>query len=319
MKISKKEENKTITIGDVYDSLNNLLHLSLQNEDADMTKIVGDFLVNRPALALMGHFAYFANTRIQVFGAGEMAYIYDMPPSHQYEVFETLTSKDIPGIIITRNLEPTHAMMDICFSQKVPLITTDLNSNTFTSTATVHLQEMLAPKVSIHGTLMEVNGMGVLILGESGVGKSECALALIKNGHSLIADDLVYVRRIGEGRPMGTSSKLSRGYMECRGIGIINISQLFGIQSVRKEKRIDLVVKFKEWSPDQPEERTGLDSKSVDILGVDVSLTEIPVRPGRDMAKLVEVAALVHASKLMGHDSAKEFNDNLIRHMSENK
>lgn len=318
IKISKSKLQR-VTIGEIYQKLKDTLKLELLNEGSDLTREIANHSTNRPALALMGHFSYFANTRIQLFGAGEMAFVYDMPPAHQYEVFENILSKKVPAIVISRGQDPTHAMIDVCQEHQTPVFRSVLNSNTFTTLATIHIQEVLAPRVSIYGTLMDVNGMGVLILGESGIGKSECALALIKNGHSLIADDLVYVKRIGDNPPIGTCSELSRGYMECRGIGIINIAQLFGIQSVRKEKRIDLVVKFREAKNGVEEDRTGLDTQTVNILGVDVPLYEIPVRPGRDMAKLVEVSALVNASKYMGINSAKDFNDNLIRHMNEKK
>jgi HPr kinase/phosphorylase len=315
MKISKTQEKDEITVGELFQILREPLKMELVNSGSDLTREVGDYSINRPALALMGHFAYFANTRLQLLGAGEMAFIYEMPPSHQYEVFEILLAKSVPGIVISKGQEPTHPMIDVCRSHATPVFKTELNSNDFTTSATLQIRDILAPKVSIYGTLMDVNGMGVLILGESGIGKSDCALALIKNGHSLIADDLVYVKRIGNNPPIGTCSELSRGYMECRGIGIINIAQLFGIHAVRKDKKIDLVAKFREASVDIAEDRTGLDTQTVDILGVDVPLYEIPVRPGRDMAKLVEVSALVHASKVMGYNGAKDFNDNLIRHM----
>lgn len=163
--------------------------------------------------------------------------------------------------------------------------------------------------------MLDVRGIGTLICGESGVGKSECALALIERGHSLVADDLTYVKRLSDRDLMGSSSELSRGYMECRGLGILNIADLFGVRSVRLEKRIDLVINFVAWSAGMHEERTGLEENRMEILGMQVPLMEIPVRPGRDMARLVEVAAMVHALKVMGHDSAAEFNEKLIAHM----
>ncbi|MDP4694079.1 MAG: HPr(Ser) kinase/phosphatase, partial [Opitutales bacterium] len=164
--------------------------------------------------------------------------------------------------------------------------------------------------------LLDVKGIGTLICGESGVGKSECALALIERGHSLVADDLTYVKRLSERELMGSCSELSRGYMECRGLGIINIAELFGIRSVRLEKRIDLIINFRIWSPGMNEERTGLEENHMEVLGMKVPLMEIPVRPGRDMARLVEVASMVQALKQMGHDSASEFNQRLIDHMA---
>ena len=197
----------------------------------------------------------------------------------------------------------------------MPLIRSSLASKTLTTELTLLLEDYFAPRTQLHGTLLDVKGIGTLISGESGVGKSECALALIERGYSLVADDLTYIKRINDREIIGNSNELSRGYMECRGLGIINIAELFGVRSVRKEKRIDLVVHFFNWSKGVREERSGLSDNYRDILGLKIPLIEIPVRPGRDMALLVEVAAMVRALKSMGHDSAKEFNEKLIREM----
>ena len=178
------------------------------------------------------------------------------------------------------------------------------------------LEDKLALRTSLHGTLMDVKGIGTLLRGSSGVGKSECALALIEKGHSLVSDDLTHIKLVGDHELMGTSSELNRGYMECRGIGIINIAELFGVRSIRLEKRIDFVVSFVEWQPGMEEERTGLDQAYFNILGSDIAHMEILVRPGRDIARLVEVGAMVQALKRMGHNSAQAFNERLISYMA---
>ena len=169
--------------------------------------------------------------------------------------------------------------------------------------------------MSLHGTLLDIKGIGTLIRGDSGIGKSECALALIDHGHPLVADDLVYCQKIGDDTILGKGNELNRGYMECRGIGIINVAELFGIRCVRLEKSIDMIVTFVEWQPGIVEDRTGLDKNYFDVLGVQIPHFIIPVRPGRDMARLVEVAAMVQALRRMGHDGAKAFNERLIAHM----
>ena len=197
-----------------------------------------------------------------------------------------------------------------------PLIRSPQKSKTFTTEATLLLEDKFAPRTHIHGTLLDVRGIGTLICGESGVGKSECALALIERGHSLVADDLTHVKRLSDRELMGASSELSRGYMECRGLGIINIAELFGIRSVRLKKRIDVIINFINWTSGMNEDRTGLEENYMEVLGMQVPLMEIPVRPGRDMARLVEVAAMMRALKQMGHDSAAEFNERLIAHMA---
>jgi HPr kinase/phosphorylase len=178
------------------------------------------------------------------------------------------------------------------------------------------LEDLFAPQVAEHGTLMDVKGIGTLIRGKSGVGKSECALALIERGHSLVADDLVYIKLEKERILSGRSSELNRGYMECRGLGIVNISELFGIRAVRLAKEMNLVITFEEWKEGMDEERTGLEQDFFEILGVRLPHIVLPVRPGRDLARLVEVAAMVQALKAMGHDSAREFNDRLIAFMA---
>ena len=167
----------------------------------------------------------------------------------------------------------------------------------------------------MHVVFMDVFGIGVLMTGQSGIGKSECALALIDHGHPLVADDLVYCQKIGDDTILGKGNELNRGYMECRGIGIINVAELFGIRCVRLEKSIDMIVTFVEWQPGIVEDRTGLDKNYFDVLGVQIPHFIIPVRPGRDMARLVEVAAMVQALRRMGHDGAKAFNERLIAHM----
>jgi HPr kinase/phosphorylase len=201
--------------------------------------------------------------------------------------------------------------MDLPFF-KTPLITMNL-----VNLATLCIDNEFAPSGIEHATTLDVKGVGVMLRGDSGVGKSECALALIERGHSLVSDDLTIIKLLDERELMASSRALNRGYMECRGIGIINIAEMFGVKSIRLEKRIDLVVSLHEWTPDVVEERTGLEENSYEILGMKLPHIELYVRPGRDMARLVEVAALTQALKRMGHDPAKDFNDRLIAFMSE--
>ncbi|HQU08407.1 MAG: HPr(Ser) kinase/phosphatase [Verrucomicrobia bacterium 21-51-4] len=273
--------------------------------------------INRPALALTGYYDYFAHKRLQLFGAGEMGYLRSLVRERQQKVLKEIVDHNIPCMVVSRGLRPTATMLDIAKEAKVPLFRTRMKSKDFSAEATILLEQELAPQTSLHGTLMDIKGVGTLLRGKSGVGKSECALALVERGHSLVADDFVSIRLVGDRELVGTGTELSRGYMECRGIGIINIGELFGVRSVRLEKRIDLVITFIDWHPGMHEERTGLERHYFEILDHKVSHVEIPVRPGRDMARLVEVAALVHALKRMGHDSAHAFNERLIAYMQE--
>lgn len=306
---------ESIPVWDFYESFEKRLQLELLAGKEGLSKVIQEKSINRPALALTGYFKYFANKRIQLFGAGEMAYLRDLRENMQELLMTEIARKNIPCMILSRNLDPTPAMIKVAETFRVPLFKTPIKSKDFIAECTVMLEDKFAPRTMEYGTLLDIKGIGTLLKGKSGVGKSECALALIERGHSLVADDLTYVRRLGDHELMGHSSELNRGYMECRGIGILNIAELFGIRSVRLEKRIDLVVSFIEWAPGMDEERTGLDQGYYDILGVSVPHVEIPVRPGRDLARLAEVAALIQALKRMGHDSAQEFNERLIEHM----
>ncbi len=307
---------ESISVREFYESFKEHLQLDLVAGERGLNKVIREKSLNRPALALTGYYKYFANKRIQLFGAGEMGYLRDSPENKQKSILEGIVDKHIPCLIISRNLVPPPVMLEVAEEYRVPTFRTPQKSKDFTAEATVLLEHKFAPRTTLHGTLLDIKGIGTLLRGKSGVGKSECALALIERGHSLVADDLTYVKRVAETEIVGSSAELNRGYMECRGIGIINIAEMFGIRSVRLDKRIDLVVSFHEWVPGTPEERTGLEENFYNILDVDVPHVEIPVRPGRDLARLTEVAALVQALKRMGHDSAKEFNERLIEAMA---
>lgn len=307
---------ESVTVREFYESFKEPLQLELVAGHSGLGKTIKERSLNRPALAMVGFFTAFAAKRIQLLGAGEMAFLRDKVESEQAAIMTAIYERNVPCVVISRNLAPSRALRRLADQYNTPLIRSTLKSKTFTTEATLLLEEKFAPRTHLHGTLLDIKGIGTLICGESGVGKSECALALIERGHSLVADDLTYVKRLSDRELMGSSSELSRGYMECRGIGIINIAELFGVRSVRLEKRIDLVINFILWSQGMPEERTGLEENSVEILGLKVPLMEIPIRPGRDMARLVEVASMVQALKAMGHDSAAEFNDRLIAHMA---
>lgn len=307
---------KRITVRSFFKKAEKPLELSLVCGGEHMDNVLENESVNRPALTLTGYFKNFAAKRIQVLGAGEMAYLKDQTKAKQQDVLMRMFEKGIPCMVITRNLLPTPTLEKCSREAGIPLFRSRLKSRDFSRDVVLLLEDLFAPRIAEHGTLMDVKGVGTLIRGKSGVGKSECALALIERGHSLVADDLVYIRLWNRDELRGKSSDLNLGYMECRGIGIVNIADLFGIRSVRLEKTINLVVTFEEWKPGMDEERTGLEQDSYPILGVKVPHVILPVRPGRDLARLVEVASMVQALKFMGHDSAKEFNDRLIAFMA---
>ncbi|MEM8867631.1 MAG: HPr(Ser) kinase/phosphatase [Verrucomicrobiota bacterium] len=312
---NKAQFVEAVGVRDFYESFKEPLSMDLVAGESGMSNMIGERSLNRPALAMTGFFKFFAAKRIQLFGAGEMAYLRELNAADEKRVMTEILKRKVPCIIISRNLAPSKTLKELCAMFATPLIRSTMPTKTFTTEATLLLEDKFAPRTHMHGTLLDIKGIGTLICGESGVGKSECALALIERGHSLVADDLTYIHRLSERELMGTSSELSRGYMECRGLGIINIAELFGVRSVRLQKRIDLVINFKNWTSGMHEERTGLEEQFIEVLGLKVPVMEIPVRPGRDMARLVEVASMVQALKQIGHDSAADFNARLIAHM----
>lgn len=308
--------SEEISVREFFDMFKTILQLELLAGEAGLDRIIYEPSLNRPALAITGYYKNFASKRIQLFGAGEMSYLRDLSEERGEEVLKKMVELDIPCMIISRNLEPTESMLVIAEKHKVALIRTKMKSKEFSSEVLVRLGRLFSPRTTVHGTLIDINGIGTLIRGDSGIGKSECALGLIDHGHSLVADDHVNCVKVNDHIILGRGNDLNRGYMECRGIGIINVAELFGIRRVRVEKSIDIVVTFIEWKPGVVEERTGLEINYFEILGVDIPHFVIPVRPGRDMARLVEVAAMVQALRQMGHDGAKAFNDRLIAHMA---
>lgn len=310
------KSNDKISVREFFEYFKISLQFELAAGANGLDKIIEEPSLNRPSLAITGYFKNFAAKRIQLFGAGEMAYLRDQTHEKQIKIMNTIASYEIPCIIVSRNVIPTKAMLEIAEEFNIPLIRTRMKSKEFSTDLAVGFERKFAPRISLHGTFLDVKGIGVLIRGASGVGKSECALALIDHGHSLVADDMTYCERIRKDIIIGRSKDLNRGYMECRGIGIIDISMLYGIRSLRVEKQLNLIITFVDWKPGIPEERTGLGRNYQDVLGVPIPHIEIPVRPGRDMARLVEVAAMVQALKEVGHDAAEEFNQKLIAAMS---
>jgi HPr kinase/phosphorylase len=306
-----------ITVAHFLETYRDKLKMELLVGEAGLHRLIHEGTINRPALALTGFFKYFANKRVQVLGAAEMTYLKTLPEARQVEILEKMVKRGIPCIVLTRNYHPTDAMLRVAARVKLPLIRTPMITMNWINLATLAIDNEFAPQGTEHATTLDIKGVGVMLRGDSGVGKSECALALIERGHSLVADDLTVIRLLDERELMASSRPLNRGYMECRGIGIINVGEMFGIKCVRLEKRIDMVISLKEWTPEVVEERTGLEENFYEILGMRLPHIELYVRPGRDIARLVEVAALTQALKKMGHDPARDFNDRLIAFMTE--
>ena len=315
-KRSNKQKN-TLSVGEFYKKNRQELGLSLQGSDVGFNRLIKEPTINRPGLVLAGFFTYFAFRRIQVIGNSEKSYLKNLPKDQRIKHFTNLCSRKIPCIVISRGYELPDDLLEIAEKHQISVLKTDMISMKFINAATIRLELEFAPVTSEYGCMVDVQGIGVMVRGDSGSGKSECVLGLIERGASLVADDIIKYRAI-EGRELiGTSPVTGRFHMEVRGIGIINVPAIFGVASMRVEKRLDLVVSLKSSDKINQIERVGICKKKYDILGIKVPHVELPVAPGRDMASLVEVAALDQKLKSFGHDSAVEFEKKLLKTISE--
>lgn len=272
--------------------------------------------VNRPGLALADHLEHFRSERIQIIGRGEQAYCQRADPARLMATLgKMLSHKDLPCLVITRNLVIPKPLVAACRRFGVPLLRTPLDTATFVGELSAYLENRLSPVTRIHGGLVDVYGLGVLIQGDSGIGKSECALELLKRGHILVADDVVLVQKRRGDVLVGSCPETIRHYMEVRGLGIIDVKLLFGIGSILNQTRIELAVYLELWQPGAPYERAGLETRTVKLFGVTIPSVRIPVSPGRNLAILIEVAALNQRLRSQGVSSAQEFNEGLIARM----
>ena len=269
--------------------------------------------INRPGLELSGFYDNFAFQRIQIFGRGEMAYLEKLAQEGKTESLEKLFSCEIPCCVFTHSQRPTKDFLEIAERTGCAVLQTDLSSSEFTTRILRVLSNIFAPKQSVHGVFVEVFGVGVLIMGDSGVGKSETALALIERNHRLVADDLVEIRRVSGNILIGTGTGVSSHHMEIRGLGIINITHLFGVGAIRDKKQIQMAVRLEDWDPEKNYDRIGAEENFMEILGVQVPYIVIPVKPGRNIPVLIETAAMNERLKKMGYYSAKEFSKNVMR------
>jgi len=273
--------------------------------------------IQKPGLALAGYTTNLHPDRIQILGSTELSYIANLPPSVARENLQSLCRLDICCFIITKGQAPPKMLIEEVELRQIPLLRCQHQSSVFISLITKFLEERLLPATTVHGVLVDVLGVGVLLMGKSGVGKSECALDLILRGHRLVADDVVKVRLKLPAVLFGKGMDLLHHHMEISGLGILNIKHLFGVASIRERKKIDLVVELVEWDSEREYDRLGIDDRSYELLGVNLPITQIPVRPGRNITTIVEVAARNQLLKEMGYHSAKEFQDLLEKRMAE--
>lgn len=265
--------------------------------------------VNRPALQLAGFFDYFDADRIQVIGNVESAYVNKMSKTQGKKVLEKLMDYKIPCIIFCRNIEVEDSLVKLANKKGVPILRTAMATSDFMAEIIRFMRHELAPRITLHGVFVDIYGEGVLIIGESGIGKSEAALELIKRGHRLVSDDVVKIKKVSENTLIGTAPEITKHLIELRGIGIIDVRTLFGFASVKDFQKIDLIVKLMEWDKEYDFDRLGLEEQYTDILGVNVISHSIPIRPGRNLAIICESAAVNNRQKKMGYNAAKEFYD----------
>src|SRR6266576_1356633 len=317
---SSSDQQKSIpivTVESFYNAHAEKLQMKLEGPRVGFHRKIREPTINRPGLALSGFYTYFAEKRVQVLGAAEHSYLKSLAPRARVRRFRALCARKIPCLVVSRGFHLDPSLLAVAAEENIAVFRTPMITMKFINAATIALEVDFSPTVTEFGSMVDILGIGVLIRGASGIGKSETALGLIERGYSLVADDVTRITSL-EGRElMATAPDLTRNHMEVRGIGIINVASVFGIGSIRIEKRLDLVVTLEEWENVEEIERVGIERESYEILGLKVPHVTIPVRPGRDIARLIEVAAMDQKLKGLGQNSAVDFNTRLLNLMEQ--
>src|SRR5690625_2211723 len=308
VELSKSRGDDMLTVEALVDKFD----LTVKAGNDGLGKEIINIDVSRPGLEVAGYFSHYSSDRIQVLGMSETSFFERMLTDEEREDrCKRLCRRETPCIIITRGLYAPLELIEACNQTHTPLLITEDNTTNFIGRASNFLEKALAPETNLHGVLVDIYGIGVLITGESGVGKSETALELVKNGHRLVADDNVEIKQVSKNVLMGSAPSLIRNLLEIRGLGIINVMTLFGAGSILEEKRIMLNVNLEPWEADKTYERLGLNQEKIKILDTEIDQKTIPIRPGRSLAGIIEVAAMNHRMQYMGYNAAEEFNDRL--------
>jgi HPr kinase/phosphorylase len=292
------------------------LQLKLLTEECDLKRVIREPTVNRPGLALSGFTRYFAYKRVQVMGHAETYYLREVRQEDRVARYAYLFAYKIPCLVFSRNLKPDRQFLAAAAQTGVPVFQTPLVTMKFINVATLALEMMFAPRATELGSMVDILGVGAIIRGESGIGKSEAVLALIERGYSLVADDVVKATLVDGRDVLCTSAELTRDHMEVRGIGIINVAAMFGVKAIRKDKTLDVIITLRQWEDVADLDRLGMEQEYVKVLDVDIPHVTIPVRPGRDIARLIEVAAFQIKLRKSGYNAAEELNKRLIAQMA---
>jgi len=315
----KAKRIESISVGDFFERHGKDLGMRLIGDERGFKRSIREPTINRPGLALAGFYNYFAFMRIQVIGKAERSYLKSLEDEERHKRFADFCRRDIPCIVISRGDTLPEDLLEIAAQAGISVFRTSMVTMNFINAATIQLEWDFAPTATVHGCMVDVLGVGILIRGDSGSGKSECVLSLLRRGASLVADDLVIMRNIENREIIATALELGRSHMEVRGLGIINVGALFGVGSIRMEKRLDLVVSLKTGEDMGQVDRLGIDQKRFSLLGLSMPEVELPVVAGRDIAQLIEVAALEQKLRGFGLNSAVEFNKNLLKFMRDQR
>lgn len=308
------EENTfNVELGKIIKEFN--LEIVCDSENYEKIKIVTNE-INRPSMQITGFFDYFYNNRIQVLGKVEFSYLEKMSSKDRYSALEKLFEKNIPCIIITRDMDVFDEMMELALKYNTPILRTKNTTSRFISALIAFLNVELAPRITIHGVLVEVYGEGILLLGDSGVGKSEAAIELVKRGHRLVADDAVEIKRVSDISLIGSAPDVIRHFVELRGIGIVDVKMIFGIGAVKDVEKIDFIINLELWQDKKQYDRLGLTTEYTDILGINIPSITVPVKPGRNLAVVIEVAAMNNRQKKMGYNAAEALNNRVMSEMN---
>jgi HPr kinase/phosphorylase len=303
-------DERSVTVQELIDSLG----LAVLTPDADFERPITTIDINRPGLALAGYLKYHPAERIQLLGRTELSFLRGMDSREQaLRVFAFCSYEQTPCVIITRDDTPPTALLDEAAARRMPVLGTKLVTTRAASVVSGFLEERLAPETLVHGVLVDVYGIGILITGSSGIGKSETGLELIKRGHRLVADDAVVIKQVSDNTLVGAPPTLLKHLLEIRGLGVLNAMTLFGAGSVRTHKKLALVIHLEAWRDEVAYDRLGLDEQTVRILDTDLPSITVPVRPGRNLAVIIEVAAMNHRLKALGHNAAHDFSENLAQ------
>ena len=313
--VARMIETYSVSLAKLVKKFN--LEVAFASTDYESIRVTVDD-VSRPGLQLAGYFDHYEPMRLQVLGNAEMSYVDKLEPSKRAAIFDRLFSYKFPALLIARNIAPHQEILEMAKKHNITVLLTAEATSAIVSTIIAYLKSALAPRITRHGVLVEVYGEGILLIGDSGIGKSEAAVELLKRGHRLIADDAVEIKKVSTSKLVGTAPELIRNYIELRGIGIINVAKLFGMGAVRDQNEINLVVKIVPWNTQEAYDRLGLEDQYMEILGVKIPVNTIPITPGRNLAMILEVAAMNNRQKKMGYNAALEFTEQINKHFDQN-